>query len=285
MNTELLTLDSLEKLTEPEMRLLKRDIREAAKHMTPHEARFFVDLYYTMQRYRIRMANQITALVLSKSDEPFSLVHLMLAKAGLLENEIKGDLDSFSAARPLGEWARSNKGVGPIIAAGLLAHIDLDKAKTAGAIWRFAGLDPTVKWLPKTKRPWNASLKVLCWKLGQSFMKLHKNEDCFYGQIYKDRKTFEIARNESGANKDTAEQSLAEKKFRADTATRKAYEAGCLPDGRIELRAERYAVKMFLSHYFAVGYEMKHGERAPIPYIIQYGGHTHEIRPPNWPMK
>jgi hypothetical protein len=44
----------------------------------------------------------------------------------------------------------------------LLARIDIVKAPTAGHIWRYAGLDPTVRWNKGEKRPWNAGLKVLC---------------------------------------------------------------------------------------------------------------------------
>jgi hypothetical protein len=45
----------------------------------------------------------------------------------------------------------SIKGIGPVIAAGLLANIDITKAPTAGHIWRFAGLDPSSKWVGTAK--------------------------------------------------------------------------------------------------------------------------------------
>ena len=54
-------------------------------------------------------------------------------------------------------WARSIYGIWPVLAAGLLAHIDIEQAPTVGHIWSFAGLDPTKKWQPKTTRPWNAA--------------------------------------------------------------------------------------------------------------------------------
>jgi hypothetical protein len=251
--------------------------------MTPHEARYLVDLYYTMQRNRIRSANAAKPMV--ESEEPHACIRAMFTKAHLMENEIRAYLDKYSSAQTLGIWARSNKGVGPVIAAGLLAHIDLDRCTTAGGIWRFSGLDPTSTWGKGERRPWNARLKTLCWKIGQSFMKLHNDEDCFYGKLYSQRKAYEVERNESGGNAATAAESLAAKKFR-ESDTKKAYEAGMLPDGRIELRAERYAVKLFLSHYFAVGYMLKNGpgSKPPIPYAIAFGGHVHEIQIPGWPM-
>ena len=42
-----------------------------------------------------------------------------------------------------------DRGIGPVIAAGLLANIDIKQAPTVGHIWRFAGLDPTNKWIGK----------------------------------------------------------------------------------------------------------------------------------------
>ncbi len=57
-----------------------------------------------------------------------------------------------------------------------------------------------------------------------------------------------------------------------------------LPPARIHLRAQRYAVKLFLSHYNEVAWELQSGERPPKPYIIdspRYPEHTHYLAPPN----
>ena len=55
-----------------------------------------------------------------------------------------------------------------------------------------------------SSNPRNASLKNLCWKLGESFVKVSGSEDAFYGQEYAKRKKFEIDRNEQGYYKDHA---------------------------------------------------------------------------------
>ena len=62
----------------------------------------------------------------------------------------------------------------------------------------YAGMDPRSTWEKGQKRPWNAQLKVLCWKLGESFVKVSGNEKAFYGRIYKERKALEMAKNEAG---------------------------------------------------------------------------------------
>ena len=89
-------------------------------------------------------------------------------------------------------------GIGPVIAAGMIANIDIKKCQTAGAIWKFAGLDPTVEWKKGQKRPWNADLKTLCWKLGQSFLKVQSNSNAFYSRLYLERKEYETEKNEKG---------------------------------------------------------------------------------------
>jgi transposase len=63
-----------------------------------------------------------------------------------VEREIRKALDLYSDEHVPGVWAKSIIGIGPVIAAGLLAHIEIERAPTVGHIWAFAGLDPTRKW-------------------------------------------------------------------------------------------------------------------------------------------
>jgi hypothetical protein len=48
------------------------------------------------------------------------------------------------------------------------------------------------------KLPYNAQLKTLCWKIGQSFCKVSGKQDAVYGQLYVQFKTDEVSRNENG---------------------------------------------------------------------------------------
>jgi hypothetical protein len=261
---------------------LSRDLKNAAITLSDQEARYLVDIYYASQRDRIRSAHQ--ARTLTENGEPHDVLGWLFSQRETLEKQVARALDAYSASKVPGIWARSIVGIGPIIAAGLLAHIDITKAPTVGHIWRFAGLDPTVKWDKGTKRPWNGALKRLCWLIGESFVKVSNNENDFYGKIYKARKEQEIAKNEAGDFVEQAKAALDAKRFGADTEARKHYEAGRLPPARIHLRAERYAVKLFLSGFHHVAYETHFGEPPPKPYIISHGGHAHYIGPPNWPM-
>lgn len=267
--------DSVQRLT--------RDLRNAAITLSDAEARFLVDAYYQMQKDRIRAAHQDRTL--AQGAEPHDVVGWLHDQRFTLERQIARALDAYSDGHAAGRWARSIVGIGPIIAAGLLANIDIAKAPTVGHIWRFAGLDPTTKWDKGTKRPWNASLKRLCFLIGESFVKVSGNANDVYGQVYKARKALEMERNERSDFAEQAKASLAAKRFGADTEARKHYEAGRLPPARIHLRACRVATKLFLAHYHHVLFEVTYGRAPPKPYIIEHGGHAHFIAPPNWPME
>lgn len=262
---------------------LTRDIKTAAITLSLTEVRFLVDAYYTMQNDRIRAHHQERTL--DESNEPHTVVTWLGDQRETLENQIKRALDAYSGSQIVGQWARSIVGIGPVIASGLIAHIDITDRPTAGHVWRFAGLDPTMEWKAKTKRPWNADLKRLCWIIGESFVKVSGHQNDVYGKVYKARKAIEIERNEAGLFADQAAAMLTKKKFKSETEAKKHYEAGRLPPAHIHARATRYAVKLFLSHLHAVMWWVVHSKAPPKPYILTHGeGHAHFIEPPNIEM-
>ena len=253
---------------------LSRDLSKAAVTLSKDEARFLVDAYYTMQRDRIRSDNQVRAL--GESGEPHSVLSWLAAQSETLEGQIKRALDSYSRSQPLGVWARSVVGIGPVLAAGLLAHIDIERAPTVGHIWAFAGLDPTRKWEKGKKRPHNAALKVLAWKIGESFVKVQNNPHDRYGKIYAQRRIYEQDKNDAGAY---AQQAAAVLAARPTHAQKAIYATGKLPDGHLHARAKRYAVKLFLAHYWEVG-RRQAGLEVVLPYPIAHiPGHSHKIEP------
>ena len=141
---------------------LTKDLRKAVGTMGRHEARFLVDTYYQMQRNRIRASGQVRAM----KSEPHEVLSWLEANSDSLEGQVGLALAAYARANHMGQWAMQVKGVGPVIAAGLLAYIDIEKAPTVGHIWSFAGLNPNAKWEKGQKRPWNGDLKVLLWKAG-----------------------------------------------------------------------------------------------------------------------
>lgn len=320
---------------------LTQELKQDARGMGREEARFLVDAYYMMQKDRIAAGNQVSAGA-RQDAPPMPLVTWLNNHLKAIEQRIQGLLGQYAEASPVGQWSLSVCGIGPVISAGLLAHIDIAQAPTVGHIWRFAGVDPTYKWhgkeggaalvqaalgrktgslsaedmaalaaaanmrvenlLPRftdvhgkpvahtaanavnalAKRPWNAGLKTLCWKIGESFVKVSGNDADVYGKVYRERKELEEERNAAGLFADQAAAALEAKNFRRDTTAKQCYEQGILPPGHIHARAKRYAVKLFLAHWHHVAYECHFGVPPPKPYVIEHLGHAHYIGPPGW---
>lgn len=256
---------------------LSRDLASASTTLSAHEARFLVDEYYQMQENRIRSNNQVSSLAENK--EPHDVVNWFGSQFETLESQIKRALQKYVEADPVGQWLLEQVGIGPVIAAGLLAHIDIRKAPTAGHIWAFAGLDPTKKWEKGQKRPFNARLKVVCWKAGESFVKVSGKEERNYGHLYKERKDYEAAKNERGEYEEQAKQILASRRIGKETEAYKHYIVGKLPPGHIHARAKRWAVKLFLSHLHDVWYRHEFKTAPPLPYAIAHLNHAHMIEP------
>lgn len=367
---------------------LTRDLKNASATLSDAEARFLVDSYYQMQDARIRADGQVRSIEKNtkkgQEPEPHMVLSWLAEQNKSLENQIKRALEKYVDTHPVGSWLTSIHGIGPVISAGLLAHIDINKAPTVGHIWRFAGLDPTVQWrsrdfvqgfvksarenrddwtalvkmcretnrrplsmlhaagmietipepdiirqflsnkehtkvvkaefhadnilkealsdekLPEayaelypnlqfdwssltrtlSKRPWNAQLKVLCWKAGESFVKFHNDKKCFYGHIWKTQKELYIRRNEQLDYANRSGDILQAKRFNKATDAYKAYSEGKFPPAHIHAMARRYAVKLFLSHLHGEMYRRILKTEPPLPYPLAHLGHVDFIEPP-----
>lgn len=298
---------------------LTRDIRKASELLDARQARYLVDIYYQIQHIRIASNEQVRS---SKKDggEPHQVLEWLHSSMHTLEKNVASSLGRFVNSYIVGRWMRSICGVGPVIAAGFLAHLDIRKAPHAGHFHSFAGLHPNIKWEKGQKRPYNAKLKTLVsFKLGESFVKQQSRDTDVYGHMYVDKKMLEIARNQKGDLADQAEDrgekvgsttmaykwyngfykpdvwdELLELPMSERAAHMKAHEVGkgkgvrMLPPLHIHRRACRWVGKLFLSHLHAVMFEDYHGKSAPDPFPFSEHcpeAHKHFIPPPNWPMK
>jgi len=285
-----------------------------------------------MQKQRI--GNGQRALALSKTNEPNLVFDHLGNGFQMLEDQVKKTLEIFATSHYIGRYMMSIRGIGPVIAAGLIAYIgDISACPTVGHIWAYGGYDPKRKWIGATaaertfkeasattedlreiaamiaeeigtsrenffkqvenaggftkanvisvgsRRPWNAKLKVLFWKIGQSFLK-QPADKCLYREIYDARKAYEHAKNAKGEYAEEAARLLSEKNYGKTTEAYKAMIQGRLSDGHIHARACRYATKMFLSHIHQVWWEHVTKTPAPKPFAIAQLEHAHFIEPP-----
>jgi hypothetical protein len=283
--------------------------------VTHNEARFLVDTYYTIQKARIRNVLQAKGLdrdaVKTGNDaEPHEALDRFAADFAIHEDNIKKILGWYVERHPMNWFFQNTFGVGPVLAAALLAHIDIEQCPTVGHIWSFAGLNPTMKWEKGQKRPWNTGLKTVCWKIGDSFVKLSGREDSYYSRLYVKRKAEEWRRNLAGEYQDEATRQMDLKKYSKATDQHAWYTGACDPakaaeslaygksptaasckaeDGHgipmlspahIDARARRYAVKIFLSHFHECWYRTHYNQEPPKPFAISILNHAHYHAPP-----
>jgi hypothetical protein len=233
-----------------------------------------VELYYDSQRLRIIHANK------ERSEGPGELVSWFAYWLHIGESVIAGKLKAWVESERSSveaKWAYDQIGIGPVLAAGLAAHIDVAKADSISSLWKFAGQAPGFDRKVKgEKLSYNARLKTLCWKLGESFVKVSGKEGATYGRLYADFKRDEVSRNENSQYAEAAKRELENKKFKTDNATKKRLKEGKLADAHLHARAKRRAVKIFLSHYWTKGRDAR-GLAVREPFAIAVLGHDGKI--------
>lgn len=204
----------------------------------------------------------------------------MIQALSSVDSIVKRPISNFIGDSIVGKWASSQVGIGQVLTAGLMSYIDIEKAHSPGAIWRYAGLDPSYN----NKKSYNSELKSICWKIGSSFAKYSTKPNSFYGKLYLQDKERRTAKNEEGLYADKAQEILSDLpyKYRSD---QDLLMQGKLSDEQIDAQARRFAVKIFLSHYYAIAYQEHHGEPAVRPSFITINGKKEFIDIPNNPFQ
>lgn len=253
------------------------DVLAESYRMTPAEARLATANYYASQDQRKRLDMQIRHF--GEKDIIIQIPAFLNMSATMyadFETISKKVLENYASSSRVGRWSMAQVGVGPVITAGLLAHLDITRAPTCGHFWAFAGLDPSRKWERGQKRPYNAELKQLTYHLGECIKRTHNHPDSYYGPLYEAQKEKLVKANENGKNVERA------KTFTTHSAdVRKVLAKGMLPPNNIDRQACNWVAKMFLSHLHAVMYWDHYRKPPPRPFEIQFDGHAHEIAVPN----
>jgi len=125
-----------------------------------HEARALVDLYYSLQELRKSVANQIGAI---ERGADTGVTHeasdYLLEQAKAMEQNAQLFLETAASRHPMWPWFVAVHGIGPVLSAGLIAHLGARAVPvTVGHWWRHAGLDPSQKWLGANElaREWDS---------------------------------------------------------------------------------------------------------------------------------
>ena len=156
------------------------------------DVRALVDLRdRTLQKSRVAFSNRISA-VDSGADKSGSkeLFERWRTRFDELEKEADKDIAEMVKDIPIVQELTELKGIGPLLAAKLVSMIDIQKADTVSALWRFAGyavIDGQREKPVKGERlHYNIRLKTTCYLVGVSFLRCGSP----YRKVYDDAKAY-----------------------------------------------------------------------------------------------
>lgn len=172
-----------------------------------------------------------------------------------IESEIERSVKPFVQQHPAWFWLKEIKGVAETSAALVLGHIDISRAPTVSALWRFAGfavIDGKSE-RPKAgqKNAYNSRLRTMVWRLISLQVRLAGP----YDKVYRAAKHTYLTTRGPGSG------------F-ADANGKEWTLAHC------DMAARRKAAKLFLSHLWEVWREAE-GLPTKRPFITEVEGHDY----------
>lgn len=199
-------------------------------------------LRQTFQRHRIQMSNRISAVERGASTMQTATMERYMERFQALEDETAADIAVAVKEHEMWSWLKQVKGIGPGLAGSLVAMIDIEKADTVSALWRYAGQATTDGKADKPtkgeKLPYNANLKRVCYLIGTSFLRSGSP----YRREYDEAKEYY-------------------QRVHADWTP-----------GHIDMAARRKMTKLFLSHLWTE-WRTRRGLPVRAPYAMQILGH------------
>lgn len=204
-------------------------------------------LRQAMQRHRIQMGNRAAATERGDSTAPSDLAIYFDKRFQGIEDELSGLIASAVKEHEMWPFFDRVKGIGPGLAGSLLAMIDIEKAPTVSALWKYAGqaVIEDKEGNPIADRPisgqklgYNKGLKKTCYLISTSFLR--------GGSPY--RREYDEAKEYYQRNRPT------------------------WSPGHIDMAARRRMVKLFLSHLW-VEWRTIRGLDVREPYVFTVLGH------------
>lgn len=233
--------------------------------------RHSIELYYDYQRARIsydhRAGDPNENEHLSTADKAF------MAKLGDDAAALEKTILKYAAQQLKGheiyEWLIEERGIAATFAVILLGMIDIEKATTVSALWRYCGLATGKDGKAERRRKgeklgYNPHMKTRMYLLGESFVKARNERWRAHYDDYKARKQKQIGtcmlcegRGTWDSDEDVEAARVAElegKKRRKPKKCPRCEGTGQAPWGRsdkhVHIAAMRYMTKMFLAELY-----------------------------------
>jgi hypothetical protein len=254
-------------------------MRERVRRLKHPRLRILVESYQDTQKLRIASFNRLNMYSKLGLLTPLQEAKLgeMVSDLKAEERKLQGMMEQELEEIPVWQWLRTIKGMGPAMAAGLVAWIDdISKAPHVSSLWRYAGLHVEDGRAPRRKRgekaDWNPRLRTHMWKITKQVLMAR---DPFYYGWYKEFKEREVEKCKKNGIRIVPASKLP-------TKGGKKYEPpGVISQGHVENRARRKVAKLLLAHLWHVWREMEGLPTEPA-YPAKLGHRI--IPPPNWPL-
>lgn len=228
-----------------------------------------VDATLVVEKLRVQSQVRLSHLKLNnvKCEDTKELYRRVNDLEKWIDKRIAGHLESHSAY----PWFSRVKGIGKENIAKVVALVDIEKASTISALWKFSGYAPGDKRVKGEKLCYNSQLRMLCWRVAGSLLKAKGK----YYTKYLDFKDFYVKRCEAQRIKIVPAASLPK------VNGKKIETATIISEGHIHNMALRKMIKLFLANLWLVWREAE-GLPTRNPYSQDYLGHSHIIDP--WEM-
>ena len=129
----------------------------------------------SIQRQRIQSGNRRSAVERGASQGGQELAAYLETWYAGIEEQLAGQIATAAFAHPAYDWLIRVKGIGPGLTASLLAHIDIERAPTISALWRYAGMGVVEGQAERRtvgeKLHYNNELKRVCYLIGTSMIR------------------------------------------------------------------------------------------------------------------
>ena len=124
-------------------------------NISREEMKMLVDLYYQLQANRKRTREQIRSIEQNRDGGKGSNADIMrwvLVNQSCIEKQIPEIMQEVCEHDEVGKWLLQIKGIGPVLAAALIAYFDVEGRQYANTFISYAGLnDNNRPWLGKEK--------------------------------------------------------------------------------------------------------------------------------------
>lgn len=131
---------------------------------TRNALRQAVRFFYDLQKLRIQQGNRGSSETIML-DEPDREFHEQRSETlNTLERRELRHIEKMCRRFPIYTWLKKQKGVGPTLCGVILSEVDIHRASTPSALWKFAGLDVQNGHAPRRtkgqKNTYNAFLRT-----------------------------------------------------------------------------------------------------------------------------